>query len=86
MLIQIEKSARKTYGGNVRSSAPRFAPGARHKSSSQSLSILRDPVLPFGKFAQAMFDVLAVVSAFLLVTVTGLGLAFVFFLALFCKF
>lgn len=85
MLIQIEKTSGPTVGAH-RSARSRFAPGARHKSSSQSLSILRDPVLPFGKFAQAALDVLAVVSAFVLVTVTGLGLAFVFFLALFCKF
>lgn len=71
MLIQFE-SARKTYGGNVRSSAPRLAPGAWRNLYSAARS--------------AFLDVCAVLAAFLLVTATGLGLAFAGFVLIFCSF
>lgn len=74
MLIQIEKSTRESIaGGNSNYfPAPRYAPGARHNLWSAARS--------------ALLDVCAVLAAFLLVTATGLGLAFAGFVLIFCSF
>ena len=70
MLVQFE-SARKTYGGNVRSSAPRYAPGARRNLMSSARA--------------AFVDVCAVLAAVLVVSVTGIAIALSLFFLLFCK-
>lgn len=48
--------------------------------------VVLNPLLPFGKFTQALLDVGALLAAFLLITATGLGIAFAVFCLLFVKF
>lgn len=45
-----------------------------------------DPVLPRSNLLQALLDILALVSAFLLVSATGCGIAFALFVLLFVRF
>lgn len=47
--------------------------------------VFLDPPLPTSQFLQALLDVGALLAAFLLVTATGLGIAFAVFVLLFVK-
>ena len=47
---------------------------------------VHNPLLPFGKFTQAVIDGLAVFACLVLVCATGVGLAAAIFFLFFCSF
>lgn len=73
-------SVRTALGGNEQ-------PSARYRAVTPRDSILisADPPFKRGQFTQALFDVLALLGAFLLVSATGIGLAFSIFVLLFVR-
>lgn len=73
-------SVRTVLGGNEQ-------PSARYRAITPRDSILlsADPPLKRGQFLQAVLDILAALSAFLLASATGVGLAFAFFVLFFVR-
>ena len=60
-----------------------------HSFSSAALDphpTVANPLLPFGKFTQAVIDGLTVLTCLILICATGVGLAVSMFFLLFCKF
>ena len=81
MSRQFGLTARSVVGGFDQPSGPHFA----HDTQRDSILVPTDLPLPRSNFLQAVFDVLALLSAMLLVSATGCGLAFAVFVLLFVR-
>jgi hypothetical protein len=87
MKITFENMRGQAISGGIDNRPPAY--GARNTGADSwslpSQSIVTNPLLPRSEFAQALFDVFKIVCAFLLVSATGIGIAFSFFILLFVQ-